>query len=240
MVLGLGMNPVLAFLEPPDRLSSSRTSWQRSMQRSQMYTPGPATSLRTWSWPFPQNEQRVYRRRSSDPLIEPLYVPGAGAGGLWPRRISLARLTHSLQMYTPDPAINCTPPSPRSLPQKEHRGRCRTTLASFPLRRKIIHLTPAGRLLAVRNRHRSSRRRDDVVDQPVGLRLLGRQEVVALGVLLDPLYGLAGVLGQDPVEDLPRAQDLLGVDLDVGRLALHPAPRLVNQDVGVGEGGSPA
>jgi hypothetical protein len=26
---------------------------------SQMNTPGPATSLRTWSWPFPQNEQRL-------------------------------------------------------------------------------------------------------------------------------------------------------------------------------------
>src|SRR5579859_303184 len=34
-----------------------------------MNTPGPATSLRTWSWPFPQNEQRVYRRRSSRSFI---------------------------------------------------------------------------------------------------------------------------------------------------------------------------
>src|ERR1700692_2262892 len=30
-----------------------------------MYTPGPATSLRTCSCPFPQKEQRVCRRRSS-------------------------------------------------------------------------------------------------------------------------------------------------------------------------------
>src|SRR6266699_1600690 len=30
-----------------------------------MNTPGPATSLRTWSCPLPQKLQRVYRRRSS-------------------------------------------------------------------------------------------------------------------------------------------------------------------------------
>src|SRR4029077_12535484 len=65
MVLGLGIKPVFFFLVPADRLSSSRTSWHRSMHWSQMYTPGPATSFRTCSWPFPQKEQRVCRRRSS-------------------------------------------------------------------------------------------------------------------------------------------------------------------------------
>src|SRR6266852_6102419 len=59
IVFGLGMKPVFCFLVPADLLSSSRTSWQRSMHWSQMKTPGPATSLRTWSWPFPQNEQRL-------------------------------------------------------------------------------------------------------------------------------------------------------------------------------------
>src|ERR1700681_3107216 len=71
MVLGLGMNPVFVFLVPAERLSSSRTSWHRSMHWSQMKTPGPATSLRTWSRPLPQNEQRVYRRRSSLSFIDP-------------------------------------------------------------------------------------------------------------------------------------------------------------------------
>src|SRR5579859_6634374 len=37
------------------------------MHWSQMYTPGPATSLRTWSLPFPQNVQRSCMRRS--PLL---------------------------------------------------------------------------------------------------------------------------------------------------------------------------
>ena len=59
MVFGLGMKPVFCFLVPAERLSSSRTSWQRSMHWSQMKTPGPATSLRTWSCPLPQKEQRV-------------------------------------------------------------------------------------------------------------------------------------------------------------------------------------
>src|SRR5437870_13508386 len=78
-------------------------------------------------------------------------------------------------------------------------------------------------------------REDDVVDQPVLLRRLGGEEVVALGVLRHLLDLLAGVAREDLVQLLPRAQDLLGVDLDVGRLALHPAPRLVDEDVGVGQ-----
>src|ERR1700693_2250876 len=71
MVLGLGMNPVFCFFVPTERLSSSRTSWHRSMHWSQMKTPGPATSLRTWSCTLPQNEQRVWRRRSSLSFIDP-------------------------------------------------------------------------------------------------------------------------------------------------------------------------
>src|SRR5437879_6067262 len=51
-------------------------------------------------------------------------------------------------MYTPAPATSCTPPSPRSLPQKLHRGRWRTTFGLL-LRRKIMssslpHRAPAG------------------------------------------------------------------------------------------------
>src|ERR1700694_4291016 len=56
---------------------------------------------------------------------------------------------------------------------------------------------------------------DDVVDEPVGLRLLGGHEEVTFGVLLDSFYRLAGVRGQDSVQHLPRAQDLLGGGLDV-------------------------
>src|SRR5262249_17730365 len=169
----------------------------------------------------------------------PRAAPGApwgpaGAGGLCPGRISLATLTHSLQMYTPAPATSCTPPSPRSLPQKLHLGRCLTTLGTLPLRRKIMASSLRRRRLAVRCRDRNLlRRHDDVVDQAVGLGLLRGEEVIALGVLLDALDGLTGVPGQYPVQQLARAQDLFGVNLNVGCLALHSAPRLVNEDVGV-------
>src|SRR5262249_31808145 len=165
----------------------------------------------------------------------PRAAPGApwgpaGAGGLCPGRTSLAPLTPPLQMYTPAPATSCTPPSPRSLPQKLHLGRCLTTLGTLPLRRKIMASSLCRRRLAVRRRARHLlRRHDDVVDQAVGLGLFRCQEVIALGVLLDTLDGLTGVPGQYPVQQLARPQDLSGVDLDVGGLALHPAPWLVNE-----------
>src|SRR5437879_1774412 len=145
IVFGLGMKPVFCFFVPAERLSSSRTSWQRSMHWSQMKTPGPATSLRTWSCPLPQNEQRVYLRRSSLSFIGPssrcsarVYQDEAGAGGLWPHSISFATLMHSLQMKTPEPATSLTPNSPCIFPQNEHFGLCLLTSPLFPLRRKIM------------------------------------------------------------------------------------------------------
>src|SRR5512140_3717971 len=57
---------------------------------------------------------------------------------------------------------------------------------------------------------------EDVVDQPVTLRLVGPHEVVPLGVLLDLLEGLAGVMCEELVQLRLQAQDLLRLDLDVG------------------------
>src|SRR5258708_31798788 len=51
------------------------------MHWSQMYTPGPATSLRTCSCPLPQKEQRVWRLRSSRSFMAP-----SGLVSLSPRR----------------------------------------------------------------------------------------------------------------------------------------------------------
>src|SRR5512138_1465517 len=48
---------------------------------------------------------------------------------------------------------------------------------------------------------------DDVVDQAVFLGLSGPHEVVAVGVLLDPLDGLARVLRQDLVQARLDAED---------------------------------
>ena len=74
---------------------------------------------------------------------------------------------------------------------------------------------------------------DDAVDDAVLLRLLGAHEVVALGVVRDLVEGLAGVLGDDLVEAAADVDDLFGVDLDVGRLALEAGGDLVDQDLRV-------
>ncbi len=74
---------------------------------------------------------------------------------------------------------------------------------------------------------------DHAVDDAVLLRLLGGHEVVALGVAPDLLVVLAGVLGEDVVQALAHVDDLLGVDLDVRRLALEAGADLVDQDLGV-------
>jgi hypothetical protein len=57
---------------------------------------------------------------------------------------------------------------------------------------------------------------EHLVDEAVGLGLLGAHEVVALGVLLDLLDRLAGVLGEQPVQVVAGLEQLAGVDLDLG------------------------
>ena len=77
--------------------------------------------------------------------------------------------------------------------------------------------------------------RDDAVDDVVLLGLFGAHEVVAIGVLRDLLERLARVVGDDLVEPAADVDDLAGVDLDVGGLALEAAGDLVDQDLGVGQ-----
>ena len=59
--------------------------------------------------------------------------------------------------------------------------------------------------------------------RPYSHRLLRGHKVVALGVALDHFQRLAGLLGKHPVELLFDAQNVVGVDLDIGRLALRAA-----------------
>src|SRR5260370_17453389 len=113
MVLGLGMKPVFWFVVAADRLASLRTSWQRSMHWSQMKTPGPATSLRTWSWPLPQKLQRVYRRRSSLSFIGSYLYPlrrGRRRGIMAPQDLigkadALAADEHAGPRHEPHPTL---------------------------------------------------------------------------------------------------------------------------------------
>ena len=85
-------------------------------------------------------------------------------------------------------------------------------------------------LLAVRVRHQVLARRNDAVDEPVRLRLLGAHEAVAVHVALDRLDRLPGVLGVERVHLAAQIEDLARLDLDVRRRALRAARRLVDHD----------
>src|SRR5207245_8159600 len=76
---------------------------------------------------------------------------------------------------------------------------------------------------------------DDLIDDPVALGLLGCQDEVAVGVMVDLFDGLAGVLGDDLLKERAVSDNLLGLDLDVDGLALRPAVGLVEEDSGVGQ-----
>src|SRR6266478_9588386 len=76
---------------------------------------------------------------------------------------------------------------------------------------------------------------DDLVNQAELLRLVRRQKPVALDRVDDRLERLAGVLDVDFVESRAQAQDLTGLDLDVGGLTLGPARGLVDHDVRIRE-----
>ncbi|MPL84619.1 hypothetical protein SDC9_30584 [bioreactor metagenome] len=69
---------------------------------------------------------------------------------------------------------------------------------------------------------------EDVVDQAPGLRILGRHEVVALERRLDGFVIVASVLDVDLVQAALQLLRLLGVDHDVGGLALIAARGLVH------------
>src|SRR3712207_9443687 len=64
-------------------------------------------------------------------------------------------------------------------------------------------------------------------DQAEGPVFLGGEEAVALRRLLDILDRLAGIFRHQLVQPVADAQDLLGMNLDVGCLALRAAGRLV-------------
>src|SRR6185436_28444 len=74
---------------------------------------------------------------------------------------------------------------------------------------------------------------DDLVDQTVLDRLLAGHEHVAIGVLLDLLDALPRVLDEHVVQLLADTQDLARLDVDVGRLTLNTAERLMDHDAGV-------
>src|SRR5512135_717506 len=77
---------------------------------------------------------------------------------------------------------------------------------------------------------------DDVVDEAVVPRLVRGEPAVAVGVALDLLDRLAGVVGDPLLHRALRVKHLLGLDRDVGRGAADPAGRLVHHDPRVRQG----
>src|SRR4051812_19105160 len=77
---------------------------------------------------------------------------------------------------------------------------------------------------------------DDVVDEPVLLGLLRREPAVPVGVLVDLLEGLAGVVGDALLQHPPGVHHLLGLDRDVGRRTADAARGLVHHDPRVRQG----
>src|SRR5213078_1608038 len=96
-----------------------------------------------------------------------------------------------------------------------YRETCLPNMGRWSRRRKgSLGLLAVAHLLEVR---------DNVVDQAVFLRFLGRHETVAFHVLFDLLDGLAGVLGVQFVELAPQVQNLARLNLDVRGGALRAA-----------------
>src|SRR5262245_17513796 len=72
--------------------------------------------------------------------------------------------------------------------------------------------------------------RHDLIDEAERLRFLRRHEFIALDRRGDGVEVLAGMLNVDLVEALPKLENLARLNLDVRRLALGAARRLVDHD----------
>lgn len=77
---------------------------------------------------------------------------------------------------------------------------------------------------------------EDVVDEAIVFRHLGCHEIIAFGVVFDGFEGLSAVLGKDAVQFFAQAEDLSRMDLDLGRLSLYAAQRLMDHDIRMREG----
>src|SRR6476659_9393558 len=136
-------------------------SLQRSMHSSQMYTPGPAISFFTCFWLFPQNEH--FSRSPPSPMRATRSFPFAWVppafNGAW-------CFSHRRYLAVP--------------PEWVPLGRTRSSGSRGTAR--VRHRLPGGSDV-----HRGLAGGDDLVDQTVGQRLLGGQDLVPLDVVPDLL-----------------------------------------------------
>src|SRR5690349_1104475 len=146
-------------------------------------------------------------------------APPRASNRLSSAMMSLQTSTHSSQMKTVGPAISLRT-SFWSLLQNEQR-RISPSPVFFTIWDRLRLLRPLTNY---------------VINNTVFLALIGPHDVVPLGILLDALERLAGVLGEDLVQPFARAKQFARVNIDVGRLpseTLHPW--LMDQDPRVGE-----
>ena len=127
-------------------------------------------------------------------------------------KISEQAATHSSQIKMLVGPFTRRRTCPCSFPQKEQR-------IGLPFSSKLSCMLPA--ILGVLRGEVA--RGDDTVDQAVVEGLGSGQVVVALGIGLDLLDGLARGVGQNLVELAAGLLDLLGHDLDLGLLTLSTA-----------------
>src|ERR1051325_3078247 len=113
------------------------------------------------------------------------------------------------------PAIRPRSASSFSLIARAFSAAGRPWASGFSRQTTMCLITAARRLLA---RRRAELLDEDVVDEALLLGLDRAHEVVALRVGLDALDRLTRVLDQQLVQLVARPEDLLGVDVDVGRL----------------------
>src|SRR6266851_1479020 len=98
----------------PPCMSDWRTLLHSSTHWSQMKTPGPATSLRTLSLPFPQKEQRHERRLPASRELFPLNTACQAT-------LTVRVASRVLDASGSDPEAECSQPS-RRCPDREGQG----------------------------------------------------------------------------------------------------------------------
>src|SRR4051794_1638259 len=184
-------------------------SLQRSMHSSQMYTPGPAMSFLTCFWLLPQKEH-LSRSPPSPMRATGMSLPLGGV------RVANYSCRRSVRRPCPRHPLNATP-APLSA---------------------VIRAGSAcwGSVRAVR-RGAGLAAAQHLVDESVLDGLLRREDLVPLDVVPDLLGGPVRMPGEGLLQPGAHPQHLVGLDLDVGGLAVVAARegRLVDEHPGVGQ-----
>ena len=74
---------------------------------------------------------------------------------------------------------------------------------------------------------------NDLVDYTVFPCFLPAHEEISIGIMLNFLQGLAGMVRQDVVQSFAHSQYLFGLDLHIGCLALKSPQGLVDKNTGM-------